>query len=128
MNIISSDMESLLRLALRGSVVLVDAPIAAWRIHGENESGSDDIDARLANLELIDGVAEEYRRHAPPQTVQRWQRRMRRRMVYGTAVRLIRANRTAEIGLFTRRALPSVFERLRLHLAPKYLYHRMRGR
>ena len=47
---LSSDWESLYRLALRGGVIYLDRNIGVWRIHGENESETINIEKLLENL------------------------------------------------------------------------------
>jgi glycosyltransferase involved in cell wall biosynthesis len=49
---ISSDWESLYRLALRGSVKYLDRDVGVWRIHGSNETGSTDPVKQLDNLAI----------------------------------------------------------------------------
>tara|TARA_B100000614_G_scaffold257350_1_gene277460 strand:- start:485 stop:1429 length:945 start_codon:yes stop_codon:yes gene_type:complete len=120
-DIISSDIESLLRLALRGNVAIISDPIAAWRIHDGNESGNTDMQPRLANLELIDGVAEEMTKTVGASRTRRWCRRMRHRMVYGTVTRLTRLGRRADARVFLRHAIPSGSERVLFLLRPKVI-------
>lgn len=49
---ISSDWESLYRLALRGSVKYLNRDVGVWRIHGANETGSADPVKLLDNLAI----------------------------------------------------------------------------
>ena len=49
-NTISSDWESLYRLALRGKVKYLNRNIGVWRIHGENETASIGLDQVVENL------------------------------------------------------------------------------
>jgi len=49
---ISSDWESLYRLALRGSVKYLNIVVGVWRIHGANETGSADPVKQLDNLAI----------------------------------------------------------------------------
>lgn len=46
----SSDWESLYRLALRGRVRYLDRNVGVWRVHGANETAGNDPDALLGNL------------------------------------------------------------------------------
>lgn len=47
---ISSDWESLYRLALQGDVMFLDRCVGAWRIHGKNETGTPSRVKQLENL------------------------------------------------------------------------------
>ncbi|MBC5784878.1 glycosyltransferase [Ramlibacter sp. USB13] len=53
---ISSDWESLYRLALRGTVKYLRRTVGVWRLHGENETGTRDQDKLMANLAIWDVV------------------------------------------------------------------------
>lgn len=123
LDIISSDIDSLLRLALRGSVVIVDAPVAIWRIHGGNESAHTSIEQRLANLGLVDHVQTALRECLGASTANRWTRRMRRRMLRGTFVSFLRLSRPAQGWLFLRRAARSPREWLTVVLSLRFMFH-----
>ena len=51
-DLISSDWESLYRLALRGMVCYIDINVGVWRIHGKNESRTIDVVKHLDNLNI----------------------------------------------------------------------------
>lgn len=53
---ISSDRESLYRLALRGEVKYLDSNIGVWRIHGGNETGTGDIVKLFDNLAIWEPI------------------------------------------------------------------------
>jgi glycosyltransferase involved in cell wall biosynthesis len=53
---ISSDWESLYRLALRGVVKYLDRDIGVWRIHGGNETGTTDTKKLLENLTIWQSI------------------------------------------------------------------------
>ena len=55
-DIISSDYESLFRLMLGKKVLLLKEKVAAWRSHGENESGTINIVKLMKNYELYNSV------------------------------------------------------------------------
>ena len=61
--IISSDMESLLRLALRGDVLLYNKVVGQWHYVGNNESQTVDIDKSIQNLDWITSVAKNLKEH-----------------------------------------------------------------
>lgn len=48
----SSDWESLYRLALRGGVRYLDRNVGVWRVHGANETAGNDPDTLFRNLEI----------------------------------------------------------------------------
>lgn len=56
---ISSDWESLYRLAARGKVRFLDRVVGVWRIHGGNASGSRERRALIGNLDIWGPVYEE---------------------------------------------------------------------
>ena len=49
---ISSDWESLYRLALRGNVRFLRRTVGVWRVHGQNETGTTDPRKLLDNLDI----------------------------------------------------------------------------
>ena len=49
---ISSDWESLYRLALRGGIRYLDREVGVWRIHEKNETGTTDSAEQLENLSI----------------------------------------------------------------------------
>lgn len=49
---ISSDWESLYRLASHGKVYFLDRVVGVWRIHNENASGSRELDGMIGNLAI----------------------------------------------------------------------------
>jgi len=53
---ISSDWESLYRLALRGNVEYLQSTIGVWRIHGTNESKSVDATKHFENLSIWSAI------------------------------------------------------------------------
>jgi len=59
---ISSDWESLYRLALRGTVRYLDSSVGVWRIHGSNETRSPDASKQMENLLIWCSIFEEARR------------------------------------------------------------------
>lgn len=56
---ISSDWESLYRLALRGNVRYLDRIIGVWRIHDNNETGTTSVFQILENLTIWQSVRED---------------------------------------------------------------------
>jgi len=54
-DILSTDRESFLRLALHGDVILVKKPYAKWTGHDDNFSRRTDLSTILANLSFIEG-------------------------------------------------------------------------
>lgn len=110
LDIVSSDIDSLLRLALHGSVVIVNAPIAIWRIHGGNESGNMSVEKRMANLALVDHVHAEIKKCIGVYVANRWKRRMRRKMLHGTFVSFLRMRRTDLGWQFLHRVVRSRLE------------------
>jgi glycosyltransferase involved in cell wall biosynthesis len=61
-NAISSDWESLYRLALYGKVKYLDNNIGVWRIHGRNETASIDLDQFVENLGIWPSIYKEARK------------------------------------------------------------------
>jgi len=55
---LSSDWESLYRLAVRGRVAFLDRDVGVWRIHGENASGAGSWQMLVDNLSIWPGVFE----------------------------------------------------------------------
>lgn len=55
-DILSADWESLLRLALCGSVAYIDADVGVWEVHGQNASHSSSAATLAENLELWQSV------------------------------------------------------------------------
>jgi glycosyltransferase involved in cell wall biosynthesis len=53
---ISSDWESLYRLALRGDVLYLDRNIGTWRVHGKNETGTTNIKKLIDNLAIWEAI------------------------------------------------------------------------
>lgn len=60
---ISSDWESLYRLALDGLVAYLNRNVGVWRIHGENESATTDMEKLLDNLDIWSAIYKEARKH-----------------------------------------------------------------
>jgi len=56
---ISSDWESLYRLALRGNVKYLHSTIGVWRIHGANETRSLDATKHIENLSIWNSIYED---------------------------------------------------------------------
>lgn len=56
LDIISSDVDSLLKMITNGDIYHFDNVIAAWRDHDENVSKSIDVKSRVDNLKLISDV------------------------------------------------------------------------
>lgn len=68
---ISSDWESLYRLASHGSVRFLDRVVGVWRIHGGNASGSRERQAMIDNLDIWAPVYAEAEAQGLPATVAR---------------------------------------------------------
>ena len=128
LDIISSDIDSLLRLSIHGSVIVVDAPIAIWRFHGHNESAQVSLDRRLANLKMIKNVHEELQRSCGRSFAKRWRKRMRRKMIYGSYVSLRRAGRADLARVFLMEATVSSRELLSILIYPKFFLRKLTGK
>jgi glycosyltransferase involved in cell wall biosynthesis len=77
MDTISSDWESILRLILHGKVVVANAKVGVWNIHGNNISGSADIKSWIRDFEYIESAAQYARdRGVADQEIGLWRRRM----------------------------------------------------
>ena len=124
-DIISSDIESLLRLAIEGRGVRTARTIAAWRHHDDNASASTNLQARIRNLLLVDTVGASLESVVDEGVARRWRRRMRFRMAYGTVVRLLRFRQESLISDFVREAFPSKKEQLFFVLSPRYVLRRV---
>jgi glycosyltransferase involved in cell wall biosynthesis len=59
LNRISSDWESIYRLALVGNVSFLDENIGVWRIHSSNESSSSQISKHVKNLDVWPAIYQE---------------------------------------------------------------------
>lgn len=58
MNLLSTDLESFLRLSLHGKVVLLDRNVGVWNLHSDNTSSNASLNEVIENLKWIDSVAE----------------------------------------------------------------------
>ncbi len=57
-DILSTDMESLLRLSVTGNVILLKKPIGKWLQHGTNASSTSGFEKLMSNLIWIENVSE----------------------------------------------------------------------
>jgi glycosyltransferase involved in cell wall biosynthesis len=66
---LSSDWESLYRLASHGKVRFIDRVVGVWRIHGSNASSSSAIDEMIDNLDVWDAIYAEAAARGMPATI-----------------------------------------------------------
>jgi glycosyltransferase involved in cell wall biosynthesis len=57
-DILSTDIESVLRLALTGNVILLDRNVGVWFLHNNNTSSNADLNEFIKNTSWIDSVVE----------------------------------------------------------------------
>lgn len=74
-DIISSDMESILRLALKGDVIVSQKLVALWNKTTINASQNAKIEEALDNHRWIDNVAQEIESMVPPNVLKKWKRK-----------------------------------------------------
>jgi len=101
-NIRSTDWENLLKLIIGRKVGFINRFVGVWRRHGSSVTFKQDLDVDLQNLAYIDSPY----RYAlsinafPPETLQRWRRRMLKRYFVQILVRaLLMRNRAHEQGI-----------------------------
>ncbi len=77
-DIISSDAESTLKAALHGDVILREDIAALWRHHGNNESGTSDVETLLHNYEtLTNSISKELLDRGVSLTIiRKWKKKM----------------------------------------------------
>ncbi|MFZ1305073.1 MAG: glycosyltransferase family 2 protein [Ferruginibacter sp.] len=75
-NILSTDFESLFRLALTGNIVCYDKIVGLWRIHGENESVKGVFSAGdiISNFKFIENSALFAASYLPKKSIERWRK------------------------------------------------------
>lgn len=85
-NIISSDIESLLRIMPGYSLLRLNTAAGLWRGHEVNASVGASGEAALKNLSMIDSVAQDprVRREIPNGVLSVWRRRMLHARIYGS--------------------------------------------
>lgn len=128
-NAISSDWESIYRLACHGKVILLDREVGEW--HVSHVSASEAISAQetLANLRIWQGIEDELvRTGTAPHIARGAMRAARMQVALGEAVRLARRGRSAE-AMRVVRELPdaSFSERARLAVHPRLWAHVLFG-
>jgi len=75
-DILSSDIESILKLALFGNVILVRKCIGVWYIHENNVSSTSKLNDYLNNLSFIDTCFLESIKHFDKETCLKWKSNM----------------------------------------------------
>lgn len=90
-DIISTDFESLFRLALTGNVICYDKIVGSWRIHGENESvktvfSTGDI---ISNFKFIENSALFAASYLPKKAIERWRKIYLTKIIESYIVRII---------------------------------------
>lgn len=90
-DIISTDFESLFRLALTGNVIYYDKIVGLWRIHGENESVKNvfSIEDVMNNFKFIENPALFAASYLPKQAIERWRKTYFIKIIESYIVRII---------------------------------------
>ncbi|QGY46568.1 glycosyltransferase [Maribellus comscasis] len=78
-NIISSDMESILRLALKSDILIYNKIVAQWNYTGYNESTIQKFDDAIDNIKWIQSVGNELRKHIGVFQFLKWRIKMKYR-------------------------------------------------
>jgi glycosyltransferase involved in cell wall biosynthesis len=105
-DILSADLESLLRLIVGRKVVFVEGPVACWRHHGANATAKTSATVMLRNFELVEGVYRHLRDHGIWSSSLRhaWRARMARAKFINDAQQLLATGQGAALADFYRRA------------------------
>lgn len=102
-DIISSDTESLCRLALRGNVLLLNKVVGQWNFTGKNDSKEINIDNNIKNLVWVNNVGVELRKQVSLSTFILW--RLRRKLDYSADLLrslVLRKNKMRTVKLLLR--------------------------
>ncbi len=119
-DLVSTDWESLYRLAVHGRVAYLDRIIGVWRLHGENESLTTDGHALVENLSIWQGIYEEaVACGVPSASAGRAKSRIRFDLAYFYASSVIRVQGVRGTGRYLA-ALHQADPRLCLRLATYY--------
>lgn len=103
-DIISTDFESLFRLALTGNVICYDKIVGLWRIHGENESvktvfSTGDI---ISNFKFIENSALFAASYLSKKAIERWRKIYLIKIIESYIVRIIISRPKNSISILLR--------------------------
>jgi glycosyltransferase involved in cell wall biosynthesis len=82
-NILSSDINSLLKLALHGDVLLIKKNVAVWLKHEHNASGSSDFKQSYENIVWIQDCAEYAKKFIERKKIEAWIKTAKRSFLLG---------------------------------------------
>jgi hypothetical protein len=84
-DILSSDLESFMRLALHGNVLLIKRPVGVWWQHSTNAGGNASMEEIILNSCWVNSVTHYATAHKllPKRTVKRWAARIRTNEMIG---------------------------------------------
>ena len=104
-DILSADLESLLRLIVGRKIAFVEGTVACWRHHGANATSRPDASTQLRNFGYIDGVFEHLERRGVWNSRARrnWRADMVRAKFVDDARHLIFSGQTGALPAFYRR-------------------------
>ncbi len=103
-DIISTDFESLFRLALTGNVICYDKIVGLWRIHGENESVKTVFSTRdiISNFKFIENSALFASSYLPKKAIERWRKIYLIKIIESYIVRIIISRPKNSISILLR--------------------------
>ena len=112
-DILSADLESLLRLIVGRKIAFIEGTVACWRHHGANASARPDAATLLRNFGVVDGVYAHLERHGiwTQRVRQDWRTDMARAKFVYYAQQLIASGQAGALPGFyrrTRRRYPAV--------------------
>jgi glycosyltransferase involved in cell wall biosynthesis len=126
---LSSDLESLYRLACHGDVALLDREVGEWHVTRGSATEAISATETLNNLRIWRSIEDELMRTgAPARAARKAMRSARRKIAMAEAVRLARANRSDE-AIRVVRELPhaGIADRIRLAASPRLWAHVVLG-
>jgi len=104
-DILSADLESLLRLIVGRKIAFVEGTVACWRHHGANATARPDAATLLCNFGVVDGVYAHLERHHvwTARVRKNWRTDMARAKFINDAQQLIASGQAASLPGFYRR-------------------------
>lgn len=129
-DVVSSDVESILRMLLGYKVVRMHCRAGYWRFHGNNASIGLSVDEAVMNLTLFDSIAKDRRvlSHFSALRMRCWLTQLRHARIHGSFSTHFVRKRRAKDGL---RFLRAVFARypltfVSLAFDPRFMYYLLR--
>jgi glycosyltransferase involved in cell wall biosynthesis len=105
-DILSADLESLLRLIVGRKIAFIEGTVACWRHHGANATARPDAETLWRNFGVVDGVYAHLERYGvwSAQVRQRWRTDMAQAKFVNDAESLIASGQAGALPKFYRRA------------------------